>query len=85
MTVSVGTGSIRVRFDPAALSMDNLRSRMAPFDAARWIVESAPPAWKGDGSVWGSAPDGLDLMRAIKQEFDPAGILNRGRLFVGNR
>ncbi|HVL24641.1 MAG TPA: FAD-binding oxidoreductase [Thermomicrobiales bacterium] len=85
MTVSVGTGSIRVRFDPAALSMDDLQGRMAPFDAARWIVESAPPAWKGDGSVWGSAPDGLDLMRAIKQEFDPAGILNRGRLFVGNR
>jgi glycolate oxidase FAD binding subunit len=29
--------------------------------------------------VWGTIGDGLNLMRAVKQQFDPAGTLNRGR------
>ena len=32
--------------------------------------------------AWGKAGDALPLMRAVKQQFDPNAILNRGR-FVG--
>jgi glycolate oxidase FAD binding subunit len=32
---------------------------------------------------WGKLPDTLPLMRAVKQHFDPRGILNPGR-FLGN-
>ena len=33
-------------------------------------------------NVWGELPDGIARMRAIKQQFDPKGTLNRGR-FIG--
>ena len=32
--------------------------------------------------VWGRPPNGLDVMRRIKAEFDPANILNPGRYLV---
>jgi glycolate oxidase FAD binding subunit len=32
---------------------------------------------------WGAPPAGLDLMRRIKDEFDPHGMLNRGRFTAG--
>jgi glycolate oxidase FAD binding subunit len=32
--------------------------------------------------VWGPAPPTLSLMREIKRQFDPEGLLNPGR-FVG--
>jgi FAD/FMN-containing dehydrogenase len=34
---------------------------------------------KKDLDVWGPIGDGLPLMRAVKKQFDPDGILNRGR------
>ncbi len=47
------------------------------------VVDRMPPALKRDFDVWGSVPGGaLSLMRRLKQEFDPRGILNPGR-FVG--
>ncbi len=33
-------------------------------------------------NVWGRSPNGLDVMRRIKSEFDPANILNPGRYLV---
>jgi glycolate oxidase FAD binding subunit len=32
---------------------------------------------------WGASPAGLELMRRIKDEFDPLGMLNQGRLVAG--
>ena len=47
------------------------------------VVERAPRAVKDQLDVWGPIPvDSLAIMRRIKQEFDPSGILNPGR-FVG--
>lgn len=47
------------------------------------VIERMPPALKRDLDVWGPMPaDVMALMRRIKQEFDPRGILNPGR-FVG--
>lgn len=46
------------------------------------VVEHAPLAVKRRIDVWGEAPEGIEIMRRIKQKFDPSGILNPGR-FVG--
>jgi glycolate oxidase FAD binding subunit len=46
------------------------------------IVESAPLAIKKKVDVWGQARDDYQVVRRLKGEIDPAGILNPGR-FVG--
>jgi glycolate oxidase FAD binding subunit len=47
------------------------------------VVEGASAALRGAVDPWGPvAPDVLALMRAVKQQFDPDGILSPGR-FVG--
>jgi glycolate oxidase FAD binding subunit len=45
-------------------------------------VLSAPDAVKALVDVWGDAPGSIDLMRRLKQEFDPGRVLNPGR-FAG--
>jgi len=85
MAISVSTGSIRVSVDPERVSREEIRSRLeqlADEGLVSWVIESAPAGWKGDTPVWASAGAALDVMQAIKQQFDPADILNRGRLFV---
>ncbi len=51
----------------------------------RWrnaIVLGCAPGFKHQLPLWGADPQGLELMRAIKSQFDSSGILNPGR-FVG--
>ncbi len=47
------------------------------------VVEVAPPALKARLAVWGSPPGGLDLMRRLREKFDPRGIMVPGRLGWG--
>lgn len=47
------------------------------------IVEQCPISVKVQIDVWGDPPDSLDIMRRIKDRFDPAGILNPGRFLGG--
>lgn len=58
----------RVLRPAAAAAGANLVVLFAP-DAAALNAEQ----------VWGPAPEGVAVMNAIKQQFDPAGILNPGR------
>jgi D-lactate dehydrogenase (cytochrome) len=44
------------------------------------VVLAAPPAAAAE--PWGHAPEGLDLMRAIKSRWDPAGRFNPGAFLV---
>jgi glycolate oxidase FAD binding subunit len=62
---------------------------MAAIDRARglaralngWmLVEHCPLAVKRQIDVWGEASPGMEIMRRIKAQFDPLGILNPGRL-----
>jgi glycolate oxidase FAD binding subunit len=47
------------------------------------VVERAPLYLKSAADVWGPIPDvALAVMRRLKAEFDPRGVLNPGR-FVG--
>lgn len=58
-------------------------SRGLEAEGGSLIVEAMPVTLKVGFDVWGAiAPGALAIMRRIKQEFDPRGILNPGR-FVG--
>ena len=46
------------------------------------VVERCPAAIKTKIDVFGDAPEGMEIMRRIKEKFDPDGILNPGR-FLG--
>lgn len=85
MAISIPTGSVRVSIIPKSLSISELNGHLRSvrhIDAATWTIDSAPVYWKQDNSVWGPERPETRLMTAIKREFDPAGILNRGRLFI---
>jgi glycolate oxidase FAD binding subunit len=43
------------------------------------VVISSSPALRSSVDVWGSIGDGLPLMKAVKQQFDPVGVLSPGR------
>ena len=67
--------------DAVVAAVEWLRERMAAMDG-RAVVQAAPVAVKERVDVWGPPGDALPLMRRVKAEFDPKGILNPGR-FVG--
>ncbi|HEX6677263.1 MAG TPA: FAD-binding oxidoreductase [Actinomycetes bacterium] len=69
--------------DPAAQAafVADLRGRLALGGAGLVVQESASQV-KRAVDVWGPAGDALGLMRRVKQQFDPAGVLSPGR-FVG--
>jgi glycolate oxidase FAD binding subunit len=46
------------------------------------VIDSAPLAYKRTVDVFGAARADIEIMRRLKQEFDPKGILSPGR-FVG--
>ena len=86
-----GTGVVRYRLWDQAAGRDNHRRLAEAVLALRavasgargsLVVLDAPPAVKTAVDVWGPAGQGLPLMRALKDQFDPARILNPGR-FVG--
>ncbi len=47
------------------------------------VVESAPAALKSRVDVWGDVGASLKVMRALKDQLDPRGVLNRGRFVAG--
>ncbi|HEV7129264.1 MAG TPA: FAD-linked oxidase C-terminal domain-containing protein, partial [Ktedonobacterales bacterium] len=70
--------------DPAPALGPGLRALQGML-ANRWrnaVVLACAPELKADLPLWGADPPGLDVMRTIKRQFDPAGLLNPGR-FVG--
>ena len=66
--------------DDAAATVARLRDTCTDLGGSL-VVLDAPPATKADLDVWGPV-HGLDLMRRVKHEFDPTGVLSPGR-FVG--
>jgi glycolate oxidase FAD binding subunit len=61
--------------------ISSAREFLAPTGGTLVVLKS-PPALRQKVDVWGPAGTSLPLMTRIKEQFDPRGILNRGR-FVG--
>lgn len=88
----VGFGMVRlfwwlggdpVTFDePATVAAIHRVRELAAATGGTAVVERCPPAVKRNIDVWGDTPQGIEIMRRIKEKFDPSGILNPGR-FVG--
>jgi glycolate oxidase FAD binding subunit len=77
--VGVLYGSLPVSGD-LATTVDQLRDTCTDLGGSL-VVLDAPQPTKAGLDVWGPV-HGLDLMRRLKHEFDPTGVLSPGR-FVG--
>jgi glycolate oxidase FAD binding subunit len=80
----VGVGLLRIDgLDAAALGtvIETLRAELYK-QGGSLVVLRCPSAVKPQIDVWGAAGVALPLMRRVKEQFDPHGILNPGR-FVG--
>jgi glycolate oxidase FAD binding subunit len=77
---AVGVLLVRVGGDVAqqAAAIAGLRARIPP-GRGSVVVVRAGDELKRVVDVWGTGGDALPLMRAIKREFDPEGLLNPGR------
>jgi glycolate oxidase FAD binding subunit len=81
---STGLAWLRVdagEYAPVVDFLRSLRSFLAPTGGTAVLLK-APAVLREKVDVWGYAGTALPLMRKIKEQFDPGGILNRGR-FVG--
>lgn len=67
--------------DVGAAALPGLRAALAPYDGSA-VVLSAPPGIREGLDHWGPVGDSLDLMRTVKDQFDPEHLLSPGR-FVG--
>jgi glycolate oxidase FAD binding subunit len=78
-------GSTRVGFLTASAgassALEELRLRVESLSGAL-VLEAAPIETRTALGVWGLPPKSIGLMRSLKQQLDPSGILNPGR-FVG--
>jgi glycolate oxidase FAD binding subunit len=82
IAIDPGLGSIRVGLNAnrAATLVDI--AQVAAGSGAGYVIERDATGAATGIDPWGPAPDGIEIMRALKNEFDPANVLNRGRLLV---
>jgi glycolate oxidase FAD binding subunit len=57
--------------------------RLVAAEGGYAVVESAPPDVKAQLEVWGPRPSSFALLKALKNRFDPEGILSPGRFLGG--
>jgi glycolate oxidase FAD binding subunit len=81
----VGTGTVWVLLDADPLSAGWFPRLIALAQEHRGhaIMAAAPRALKEGVDVWGPPPPSFAIMREIKHQFDPEGILNPGRFVAG--
>lgn len=79
---AMGTVWIVCAATPAALGLFSQLLELTRAQRGHAIIFATPGALKFAVNVWGPSPSTLSLMREIKRQFDPKGLLNPGR-FVG--
>jgi glycolate oxidase FAD binding subunit len=89
VTAHAGSGVVRAACSlPAGAAPEPVRDglevlrREAEAAEGSLVVEAAPVAVKRHLDAWGSSGEAIAVMRRLKVEFDPRGLLNPGR-FVG--
>lgn len=65
----------------AVQALPSLRQAMAPYDGTAVLLR-APEGVRGEVDHWGPVGDAFDLMRRVKERFDPERRMSPGR-FVG--
>ncbi len=82
--MSPGLGRVDVSAPEASIPMERRDGWLAELGkrADTCLLYDAPPAWKDDRDVWGPQPETIDLMRSLKEQFDPGQVINPGR-FAG--
>lgn len=87
LVAHTASGTIWVHADPADFSAASLGAvkEILAGHHGNLLVARAPRELKAAGDVWAPAPHArtLQIMRGIKQAFDPGGILNPGRFVAG--
>ena len=81
----VGVGFLRIETESVAQLMGVLGELRQWLESrgGSLVLLRAPLKLKQEVDVWGSTGDALPLMKNIKAQFDPAGILNPGRFIWG--
>ena len=82
-----GFGTVRLFFWGEADDEDILEAVRESRSVARRhggtaVVEICRPSVKTQVDVWGEEPGSMEIMRRLKEQFDPQRLLNRGR-FLG--
>jgi glycolate oxidase FAD binding subunit len=80
---AIGLGTIYLSGAPDDLDqvMQNLRSKIESVGGSV-VIAHRPDALR-ELDAWGDAGDAIDLMRAVKRQFDPKSTLNPGRFMGG--
>ena len=88
VTAHAGSGIVRVgcAIEEGALAtirdgLETLRKQAEGVEGSL-VIESGPTALKRSLGAWGKPGDALEVMRRVKAEFDPRGLMTPGR-FVG--
>jgi glycolate oxidase FAD binding subunit len=82
IAASPGTGTVVAAFD---LGETGSAERLAEVQAVMLALAetvtilSAPAPWKAGIDIWGRPPDGIAVMRALREQFDPGRTINPGR------
>jgi glycolate oxidase FAD binding subunit len=85
LAASPGLGAVVARLDFGHEGSPNLLAGVQGVllglaDTA--TILAAPPSWKDGIDVWGRIPEGFDVMRSLREQFDPQRTINPGR-FAG--
>jgi len=80
-----GSGTVWVLLEshPSSAEWFSRLGLLAREQGGHAVMMAAPPALKAGVDVWGAPPPTLPIMKEIKRQFDPLGILNPGRFIAG--
>jgi glycolate oxidase FAD binding subunit len=85
MIADAASGTLWFLLEPSDVNVKQFTTliSLAHAGGGHAVVFAAPSHLKQAIDVWGAAPPSFTLMRGIKQQFDPKGLLNPGRFAGG--